>query len=96
MHVFEVILDDTGVGDIGLQTAVVAACTEPSFGSHRCMAKLARPSECPTIEIAINHDAKTDATSNSHHQEMMIGLPLTKEFLINSQAIDIIIKKDRN
>src|SRR5262249_17278180 len=81
---------------IGLQTAVVAAFTEPPFGRHCCMAKLSSPPECSTIEIAINHDAKPDTASNDHHQEMLIRLTLTEEFLINRQTIDIIIKKDRN
>src|SRR5437764_13204992 len=58
------------------------------------MSKLACSPECPAIEVAIDHDAKTDATSNGHHQEMIIELTLTDEFLINRQAIDIIIKKD--
>src|SRR2546421_13010874 len=96
MHVFEIILDDTRVGDIGLQTTAVAACTSTSFGSHRRMTKLASPSERPTVEIAIDHDAKPDTASNSHHQEMMVRLTLAEEFLINRQTIDIIIKKDRN
>src|SRR6266700_4640687 len=58
------------------------------------MSKLACSPECPAIEVAIDHDAKTDATSNGHHQEMMIGLTLTEEFLINRQAINVIIKID--
>src|SRR5436309_14507440 len=96
MHIFEVILDDTRVGDIGLQTTTVAACTSTSFGSYRSMTKLASPSERPTVEVTIDHDAKPDTASNSHHQEMMVRLTLTEEILINCQTIDIIIKKDRN
>ena len=60
------------------------------------MTKLASPSERSTVEVTIDHYAKPDTASNSHHQEMMIGLTLTKELLINRQTIDIIIKKDRN
>src|SRR5689334_23873119 len=96
MHVFEVILDDPRVGDIGLQTTLVAAYTSTSFGSHRSMTKLASSSERPTVEVTIDHDAKPDTASNSHHQEMMVLLTLAGEFLINRQTIDIIIKKDRN
>src|SRR3989442_313078 len=93
---FKVIFDNTGFGEIGLQAAMVAACAETPFGGHSCMAKLARPPERPTIEIAIDHDAKTDALSNGHHQEMLIRLTLAEEFLINRQAIHIIIKKNRD
>ena len=75
---------------------MVAACAETPSGGHRCMAKLARPPERPAIEISIDHDAKTDATANGYHQEMLIRLTLAEEFLINRQAIDIIIKKDRD
>src|SRR6266852_1969084 len=96
MHIFEVIFDNTGFGDIGLQAAMVAASTETSLGGHRCIAKLARPSKRPAIEIAIDHDTKADAPSNRHHQEMLIWQTPTEEFLIDRQAIDIIIKKDRN
>src|SRR5437764_11570798 len=96
MHVCEIILDDTGVGDIGLQTTVIAAYAEAALGGHRCMTQFACSSERSTVEIAIDHDAKSDTASNSHHQEVMIRLTLAEEFLINRQAINIIIKKDRN
>src|SRR3989442_13954560 len=60
------------------------------------MTKLACSSKGPPIEIAIDHDAKADTPSNSYHQKMMIWLTLAEELLINCQAIDIIIKKDRD
>src|SRR5579872_4133560 len=60
------------------------------------MAKLACPSKGPSIEITIDHDAHADTPSNSYHQKMMIWLTLAEELLINCQAIDIIIKKDRD
>jgi len=82
MHIFEVIFDNTGFEDIGLQAAMVAASTETSLGGHRCMAKLARPSKRPAIEIAIDHDTKADAPSNRHHQEMLIWQTPTEEFLV--------------
>ncbi len=65
---------------------MVAACAKTPSGVHRCMAELARPPERTAIEIAIDHDAEADATSNSFHQKMLKGLTSTEEFLINRQA----------
>ena len=54
------------------------------------------PSEAVQGASKLIDDAKVETASSGHHQEMMIRLTLTKEFLINRQAIDIIIKKDWN
>ena len=58
------------------------------------MAELAGAPECPSIEIVVDHYAKSDTPSNSHHQKMMIGLTLTEELFVDRQTIDIIIKED--
>src|SRR5947209_19563196 len=94
MHIFKIILDNTGVRDVGLQTARVAAFTEPSFGGDCRMTKLASTSEGAPIEVTVDYNAKSDTASDGHHQKMVIWLALAKKFLINCQAIDIIIKKD--
>src|SRR5262249_50876228 len=91
-RIFQVILDYTRVRDVGLQAARVAAFTEPPFGGDRSVAEFAGTPECSAIDIAVDDYAASDG----HLQEMMIWLALAKEFLINCQAIDIIIEKDED